>query len=192
MIISKFVQISIFILRFRYYNKFSSFWRKLFFKICGMKIGRDTIIPKIYITWPHQVSIGKKCALEHDIYFHYDGTWKPGQSIVIGHNVFIGFGCEFNITDKICIGNNCLIASGTKFIDHNHGVSLKALIRSQLSIGKEIIVGDNVWIGANVIVLKGVTIADGAIIAAGAVLNRSVGLNEIWGGVPAKKIGDRK
>jgi acetyltransferase-like isoleucine patch superfamily enzyme len=191
MIISKLVQKSIFVLRLRYFKISRIFFRNILFKMAGIKIGKGTFLPKMHITWPHQVSIGRGCALEHNIYFHYDGPWKPGPSIVIGNNVFIGFGCEFNITDKIYIGNDCLIASGTKFIDHDHGISLKGLIRSQLSIDKAIIIGDNVWIGANVIVLKGVTIADGAIIAAGAVLNRPVGLNEIWGGVPAKKIGDR-
>jgi acetyltransferase-like isoleucine patch superfamily enzyme len=48
-----------------------------------------------------------------------------------------------------------------------------------------------VWIGANVIVLNGVTIHRGAIIAAGSVLTKSVGLFEIWGGAPAKKLKDR-
>ncbi|WP_197062230.1 acyltransferase [Flavobacterium rivuli] len=157
-----------------------------------MQIGKKTYVPKCSITWPHQVSLGDDCRLEHDIYFHYDGIWKEGPSIIIGNNVFVGFGCEFNITKKITIGDDCLIASGSKFVDHNHGTSLTELIRIQKSPEKEIVIGNNVWIGANVVVLKGVTIFDGAIIAAGAVLNKNVPANEIWGGIPAKKIGDRK
>lgn len=157
-----------------------------------MQIEKKTCLPKCSITWPHQVFLGNDCRLEHDIYFHYDGIWKEGPSIKIGNNAFVGYGCEFNITKSITIGNDCLIASGSKFIDHNHGVSLSSLMRTQKSPEKEIIVGNNVWIGANVIVLSGVTINDGAIIAAGAVLNKNVPANEIWGGIPAKKIGDRK
>ena len=38
----------------------------------------------------------------------------------------------------------------------------------------------------------GVTIADGAVIAANSVVNKDVGPYEIWGGSPAKKIGDRE
>jgi len=187
----KFIQKGIFILRFRYFKKYGNALRKLFLKIQGMKIGKATGIPKMHVTWPHQVTIGHKCRLEHDIYFHYDGIWKEGPSIIIGNNNFIGYGCEFNITKKITIGNDCLIASGSKFIDHNHGTSLASLMREQISTEKEIVIGNNVWIGANVIVLSGVTIKDGAIIAAGAVLNKNVPANEIWGGIPAKKIGDR-
>lgn len=55
-----------------------------------------------------------------------------------------------------------------------------------------ICIGNDVWIGASVIVLKGVSIADGAIVAAGSVVTKSIGTNEIWGGVPAKQISERK
>ena len=35
-------------------------------------------------------------------------------------------------------------------------------------------------------------IGKGAVVAAGAVVNKSVAPYEIWGGVPAKKLGERK
>lgn len=53
------------------------------------------------------------------------------------------------------------------------------------------VIGDDVWIGANAVILRGVNIGDGAVIAAGAVVTRNVPKYEIWGGVPAKKIGER-
>lgn len=188
----KILQKSIFVLRYRYIYKLINVVRNFKLRLQGMHIGKKTYMPKCYFTWPNQVSIGDRCNLEHHIYFHYDGKWKKDPSIVIGNNNFIGSSCEFNITKKIIIGNDCLIASGTRFIDHNHGVSLDALMRVQGCPANAITIGNNVWIGVNVVVLKGVTIADGAIIAAGAVLNKSVGPNEIWAGIPAKKIGDRK
>ena len=84
-----------------------------------------------------------------------------------------------------------MIASGCKFIDHDHGVNLIQLMRLQPGPEKSIDIGSNVWIGFNVIVLKGVTIHDGAIVAAGSVVTKDIGINEIWAGVPAKKIGER-
>jgi len=188
----KFVQKSFFVLRFRYLNSIAVSFRNFFLKAAGMQIKKGTSIPRVYTTWPHQVAIGNNCVLEHDIYFHYDGPWQPGPSILIGNNVFIGFGCEFNISGKISIGDNCLIASGSKFIDHNHSTSLNQLMRNQISKKGEIFIGNDVWIGVNVIVLKDVIIGNGAIIAAGSMLNKSVAANEIWGGIPAKKIGERK
>ena len=61
----------------------------------------------------------------------------------------------------------------------------------QQGIEKAISIGNDVWLGCNVIVLKGVEIGDGAIIGAGAVVTKSILPNEIWAGVPAKKIGER-
>ena len=51
---------------------------------------------------------------------------------------------------------------------------------------------NDVWIGANVVLLKGMTIGRGAIVAAGAVVRHSIPPYEICGGVPAKKIGERR
>lgn len=187
----KTLQKSIFVLKVRVVNKFTSYCRKSWLQLCGMKIGKSTGIPKMQYTWPHQVAIGDNCRLEHNIFFHYDGIWKQGPSIIIGNNAFVGFGCEFNITKKITIGNDCLIASGCKFIDHNHGTAQGSLMREQKSTEDAIVIGNNVWLGVNVTVLKGITIGDGAVVAAGAVVTKSIAANEIWAGIPAKKIGER-
>jgi acetyltransferase-like isoleucine patch superfamily enzyme len=130
--------------------------------------------------------------LEHHIYFYHDGIWSAGHSIEIGDNVFVGAGCEFNINEKVTIGNNSLIASGCRFIDHDHGIQKDSLNEFQEAIKKEIIIDSYVWLGCNVAVLKGVNIGDGAVVAAGAVVTKSIPPCEIWGGVPAKKIGERK
>ena len=48
---------------------------------------------------------------------------------------------------------------------------------------------DNVYIGANATINYGVTIGNNCIIAAGAMVTKNVPDGEVWGGVPAKKIG---
>jgi len=189
---SYFFQQSLFIIRFRYIKRSIGYLRKKYYTLYGMKIGTSTFLPEIYINWPHQVTIGNQCTLEHNIFLKYDGVWKKEPSIFIGDAVFIGAGCEFNIREGISIGNNTLIASGCKFIDHDHGISRSELMNAQSGIEKPIKIGDDVWLGCNVIVLKGVEIGKGAIVAAGAVITKSIGDYEIWAGVPAKKIGDRK
>ena len=65
-------------------------------------------------------------------------------------------------------------------------------MNKQLGIEKGIIINEDVWIGANAIILKGVEINKGAIIAAGSVVTNSIPSYEIWGGVPARKISERK
>lgn len=165
--------------------------RKFYYRMLGLTIG-DTVLPVCSMTWPHKVKIGDNCCLEEFIYFKHDGIWTPGKSILIGDRVFVGRGVEFNVKNNVSIGNDSLIASGCKFIDSNHVCEKNEVpLRLQGCDQADIELGENVWLGANVIILKGVKIGKGAVVAAGAVVNRNIPDYEIWGGVPAKKIGTR-
>lgn len=181
-----------FVSKVRYINRFSGRMRNYFYQIQGMHIGENTYLPKIYVSWPNQVSLGNNCVLEHNIFFKFDGIWTKRKSIQIADNVFIGNHCEFNISCGIRIGKYSNIASGCKFIDHDHGIVKGLPIGAQPSIQGEIILKEDVWLGVNVIVLKGVIIGTGAVIGAGAVVTCSIPPNEIWAGVPARKIAERK
>lgn len=165
--------------------------RILYWRIQGMHLGHGTKIAKLQVTWPHQVALGRKCLIEHLVYFHYDGIYSDGPSIIIGDNCFVGCGCEFNISSYLRIGNNCLIASGTRFIDHNHGITVGALIGDQPRVSGAITVESDVWIGANCIILKGIHIGQGSIIGAGSVVTKSVPPYSIVAGVPARLIRRR-
>lgn len=189
--INKYVQKGIFIIKIRYLNKFYSFCRILTYKLIGMKVGKKTLMSKILTTFPNQVSIGKNCILEENVYFKYDGIWKDSKSIVICDDVFIGRGCEFNISEGIKIGKKAMIASGCYFIDHDHGISLSKPMNYQSPNIKPILIEEEVWLGVNVIVLKGVKIGKGAVVGAGSLVLRNIPENEIWGGVPASFIKKR-
>ncbi len=52
-------------------------------------------------------------------------------------------------------------------------------------------IGNDVWIGSGVKIMAGVKIPDGVIIGAGAVVTKDLEPYFIYGGVPAKKIGQR-
>ena len=156
----------------------------------GMKIGCGTI-PSLRVNWPHQVQIGDACHLEHGIYFKFDGIWSPGPSIIVGNRVFIGANVEFNITQGLEIGDDCLIASGCKFVDHDHGMEPSIPMNRQSLTEAKISLGAGVWLGYGCIVLKGCHIGEGAVAAAGAIVNNDIPPFEIWGGVPARKIGER-
>jgi maltose O-acetyltransferase len=53
-------------------------------------------------------------------------------------------------------------------------------------------VDDYVFIGPRAIILPGVKIGKGAVVAAGAVVTKDVLAGEVVGGVPARKIKERK
>ena len=170
-----------------------AFFRTAWWRLLGLRAGAGTLLPKVYITWPHQVSLGAHCTVEQSAYFKYDGIWAPGPRLVIGDHVFVGAGCEFNFKVGITIGSHCLIASGCYFIDHDHQSARRGLPMGTQTDGPEapVTLESDVWVGANVVVLKGVKVGQGAIVAAGAVVRDSIPPYEIWGGVPAKKIGER-
>ena len=191
MSMKKYCQILLFLYRAKTKTIASSI-RQLVYRLIGFKIGSKTKISNCKFTWPHKVSIGSKTIIEHDVFFKFDGPWSNEISIIIGDEVFIGNHCEFNCNTKIEIKDYCNIASGCKFIDHDHGIKREVRIGAQPSLRKEIILEEDVWLGVNTTVLKGVTIGKGAVVAAGAVVNKNIPPYEIWGGIPAKKLGERK
>jgi len=84
------------------------------------------------------------------------------------------------------LGDNCIVG-------HNAVVFAHAIEGPHMALSR-VQIGDNVTIGAMAIVMAGVTIDDNAIVSAGAVVRKDthIGPGEIWGGVPAKRLGHRK
>jgi len=166
-------------------------WRHLVWRARGGRIGKRTRLPRLLVSWPHQVRIGSHCILQPDIFFNYDHYWTPGPSILVGDRVFIGRGVEFNCREQIGIGDDCLIASGCKFIDHDHGTAPGTPINKQENRSSPIVVEPGAWLGMNVVVLRGVRIGRAAVIGAGSVVTKSVPPAEVWAGVPAAPIPSR-
>lgn len=111
---------------------------------------------------------------------------KIGRRTTIGyHNFIFSSAC-------IEIGDDCLIAPFVYIVDSNHQIDKSQLINQQPNETAPIKIENGVWIASNVTVLKGITIGEGAVIAANSVVNKDVPAFEIWGGSPAKKIGERK
>ena len=183
---------ALFRLRYHYWVWTASTVRTLYWRLLGMTVGPQTKLSAMRVTWPHRVVLGARCSLEHAVYFNIAGGYAEDTAITVGDGTFIGSGCEFNIVSRLTVGPACLIASGTRFIDHNHGMDLGPGMKEQPEIKAPITLGADVWIGANCIILKGVTIGDGAILAAGSVLTTSVPPNAIYGGVPARLLRHRR
>ncbi len=178
--------------RYLWVYKWSSFFKRIYWQIFGMKIGKGSKLGALKVTWPQKVKIGSDTTIEN-VFFKHDGPYSEGISIIVGDNCFIGNNVEINICQKVIIGNYTLIGSGTKIVDHNHGIIKSMLIKSQPSNGiRDIVIENDVWIGFNSVILPGSKIGTGAVLAAQSVLNKEIKEYEIWAGIPAKKIGVRK
>lgn len=111
------------------------------------------------------------------------------RGMQIGENCHIYSDIRGPESYLISLGNNVTISSGVSLITHDNSIS-KPLPEFTDIFGK-IEIGDNCFIGVNSIILPGVTICNNTIVAAGSVVSRSIeSEGEIWGGIPAKRIGN--
>lgn len=166
--------------------------RMAYYRMLGLNIKKGSSIGKMYCEWPGKVFIGSGCDISHRNSFWFKYPFNDDNYVRIGDRVYIGNNCSFNCNTQILIGDDCLIADEVHFADINHEIELHKKINEQPLVTERIDIGNDVWIGVKSVVLKGVRIEDGAVIAAGSVVNKNVPSNEIWGGVPAKKIGERR
>jgi len=108
--------------------------------------------------------------------------------ITIGEDTIIGDHCFLDGRAPLKIGSHTDIASQVLIYNSEHDVHDPNF----RPIEEPVEIGDYVFIGARAIILPGVKIGRGAVVAAGAVVTKDVPPKTIVGGVPAKKIGERK
>ena len=121
---------------------------------------------------------------------HSSNSPISGQ-LVIGDRVVIGSHANIRASGgKIHIGRDCLIAQQVSLIAAGHSISTHALYREAPwdTTKTGIVIHENVWIGAGVTVLPGCSIGRNAVIGAGSVVTKSIPANEIWAGIPARRI----
>lgn len=89
-------------------------------------------------------------------------------------------------------GDNVAVATDVMFINHDVSQKVYNNIKEE-KMPKYfgcIRIGNNVFIGSKTTILPNVYICDDVFIAAGAVVSNSIFESGIYGGIPAKKIGD--
>lgn len=126
------------------------------------------------------------------------GTYIGDNSILI--NASVGKFCSISQNVKIIFGQHpskIFVSTHPAFFSTKKQAGFtyvqKDLFKesSESSIEYSVSIGNDVWIGSDVKILEGLSIGDGAIIAAGAVVVKDLDPYTIYGGVPAKKIGER-
>ena len=111
------------------------------------------------------------------------------ENIKIGKNTRINKLSNFRFKKgSISIGKNVIIAQYVSVITHSYTYKLDENIKDQSMYS---FIGDGAWIGAYSIILPGVRVGNGSIIGAHSIVNKNVPDNEIWGGIPAKKLKNR-
>ena len=120
-------------------------------------------------------------------------VWGDPERLEIDETAAV-FTCFFNTNSgRIKIGESTFAGSGVSLLAGSHDPELKGFLRrdSETTEGCDIVIGKGVWLASESTVLGPCTIGDNAVIAAGAVVTpgTDVPANTVWGGVPAKQIG---
>ncbi len=102
----------------------------------------------------------------------------------IGKKVaFVQIELDYLLPEAIEIGDDSTIGWKAKLMTHEFTQDFQRY--------GEIIIGKNVLVGGFSVVRCGVSIGDNSIVAACSFVNKDIPPNEIWGGVPAKRIEKR-
>lgn len=112
----------------------------------------------------------------------------------IGDRVWIGARANIRAAGgSIKIGADCLLAQNVSIIASNHAAKTESSFINQAwrTDKTGVAIGTGVWIGAGATILPGVKIGNNSIIGAGSVVTSNVGHDEVWAGIPARRLNVR-
>jgi acetyltransferase-like isoleucine patch superfamily enzyme len=107
----------------------------------------------------------------------------------IGSGSIIGDSCILDARYGITIGENVNLFSGVWVWTAQHDPN-SPTFSCESSCGP-VAIGDRAWISSRTTILPDVRIGEASVIAAGAVMVKSAEPYTIYGGIPAKQIGNR-
>jgi len=137
------------------------------------------------------IEIGPRTVVDSFVKFKPAGG---SGDVVIGADCAINSGTVIYTGNGVRIGDAVAIAANCTLAPTNHAIADRdRLIRDQGFQASKggIVIEDDCWLGSNVVVLDGAAIRKGAVIAAGSVVRGEVPAYAIFGGTPARRIGER-
>ena len=118
-----------------------------------------------------------------------------GRGAYIGDYVHVASFCHLGIgggllilDDGVSIASGAKVVTGSNVAGRGHGCS--AVDPRGVKMKSFVWIKRNAVVFCNAVVLPGVIVGENAVIGAGAVVTKDVPDFEVWGGVPARKMGE--
>ncbi|MGM9746969.1 MAG: acyltransferase [Paludibacteraceae bacterium] len=129
----------------------------------------------------------KGAKIERDVAMFASVEVRNPRGLTIGHGCSIGPKVLLDARKGLTLGKSVTIAYDAIIWTLHHDMQASDFH----TIGVSTTIDDYAWICSRAILLPGVHIGKGAVVASGAVVTHDVPPYEVWGGIPAKKIGER-
>lgn len=142
----------------------------------------------------HGVHLGDNVTVGRNTRIECTGSIRTiGWGIDVGDSVGMGTDCFYGCAGGITIGTDTIVGNFVSFHSESHVIADRTTpIRRQGVSHRGITIGDDCWIGAKATILDGARVGRGSVVAAGAVVVAGeYAPFGIYGGVPARRIGDR-
>jgi acetyltransferase-like isoleucine patch superfamily enzyme len=153
----------------------STIWDYGYADIADIRIGRGVTVGAFAEILVHRRSV--RSSVPGELILH------DGAVISTGVNIRAAGG-RIEIGENSALGQHCVVVAA------NHtsapGKPFINTVWDETRTG--VVLGRNVWVGANSTLLPGCRIGDNTLIAAGSVVRGEVPADELWGGVPARRI----
>jgi maltose O-acetyltransferase len=143
------------------------------------------------------VYAGFRRRYEIDAQFRFNGLdiqfYGPGR-IACGPHSYIGELSTIQSTEGqlVSIDSHCMISHNVRIYTETAVADCNFSSQDIRHRRGDVVIGRGVWIGVNVFIGPGVVIGDDAVVGANAVVTEAIPAGQIWGGVPARYIRDKR
>lgn len=110
-------------------------------------------------------------------------------NLIVDDGAIIGDKCILDARSGLYIGPNVNVSTGCWIWSLQHDVNSPYF--SVEGEGLPVIIKERVWLSCRTTILPGTTVGEGCVLCAGAVCTRDCKPYGIYGGIPAKRIGER-
>ena len=113
---------------------------------------------------------------------------RAAARLVVGPRAQIGDHAILDARGGLTIGADANLSTGVQIWTADHAWNSRDFAYQTA----EVTIGDRAWLGPRVVVLPGTVVGEGTVVAAGAVARGVLEPFSLYGGVPARKLADRR